>query len=486
MGGFSPDCDSLVGKWLLSGDNFRISSVAAIFASGGFGSSATAAEVAELGIHSTNEVHARNTGLLWRTAEREGWPREPLNGWYLEHMDGAAKWFLWEDGATVLQPEPGGGFSLVYDEAASYDTRGRARKRKDAPTELTYVYRDRTATATLTDQLGSGAQSAIDEGAVVKSCDERSPRLWRNFIAQCYASGFGAVGKDGCASRVSSTDAVLVKSLKQGIIDTIAGPVVDMNQKFHPAGWAAGNAASPGLVPMYVGPGSTLGNALQSGYLAGKDAVRSLGAAVDMSRAGRRLAARDAAAETPKPAAEAHLIFRSFSEVRRLSRLHPPASKVKPPSGARRLDGTCSAGTSYCAKPHAPPSPAPPPPVPPLPAPLPSLPPPSLPPPSPPPPSLPPPPPSPPPPSVPPPPPSPPRPPCRPRLHRRRHLNRRRRRRRRRPHRRRLHRLLFCTITMSPGASTAKSRRANTARRPLAQSKPVRPSHGSPWGPTMW
>ena len=56
--------------------------------------------------------------------------------------------------------------------------------------------------------------------------------------------------------------------IKQGIIDTIAGPVVDSNQQFHPTGWAAGNAASPGLVGMYLGPGSTLGNALVTGYIA--------------------------------------------------------------------------------------------------------------------------------------------------------------------------------------------------------------------------
>ena len=41
-----------------------------------------------------------------------------------------------------------------------------------------------------------------------------------------------------------------VKQLRQGLIDTISGPVVDVNQKFHAAGWAVGNAASPALIGM--------------------------------------------------------------------------------------------------------------------------------------------------------------------------------------------------------------------------------------------
>ena len=270
--------------WQLTGSDFTVASPRTIFATGGFGAAATPAELEVMGVASTAEILASdNTGLLWSTAKREGWSLDPLNGWYLEHMDGDAKWFLFEDGATVLAEQSDGSYSLVYNEAASYDERGRARKQAGAAAELKYAYRDATATATLGAQLGAAAQAAVTAGAVIKSCEERSQRLWRNFISQCYAGGFGTVGKDACASRVLPSDLVTVKTLKNGLIDTIAGPVVDKDQKFHIAGWSAGNAASPGLVGMYTGPGSTLGNALQSGYLAGRDVVR------DMSGSTRRL-----------------------------------------------------------------------------------------------------------------------------------------------------------------------------------------------------
>merc|ERR1712137_214363 len=79
------------------------------------------------------------------------------------------------------------------------------------------------------------------------------------------------VDKAECARRVGKDDKVKMQVLKQGVIDTISGPVVDSNQRFHPTGWAVGNSASPGLTKMYVAPGSTLGNALMTGYIAAKE-----------------------------------------------------------------------------------------------------------------------------------------------------------------------------------------------------------------------
>ena len=140
------------GAWHLSGDGFAVTSSYAIFASGGFGAVASADEAAQLHIHSTAEVHAStNDGLLWSMAKREGWARDPLNGWYLEHVGGVPKWFLWDARATVLESQPSGGYALVYDEAASYDARGRARKRahgegQQVGTSSSYVYVDPAAT----------------------------------------------------------------------------------------------------------------------------------------------------------------------------------------------------------------------------------------------------------------------------------------------------------------------------------------------------
>jgi len=88
-----------------------------------------------------------------------------------------------------------------------------------------------------------------------------------------------AVDIEECSARVSASDAVEVNEIKQGIIDTISGPVVDAEQKFHATGWAVGNAASPGLTGMYLGPGSTLGNALVTGYIASKSWASAFNAA---------------------------------------------------------------------------------------------------------------------------------------------------------------------------------------------------------------
>ena len=39
--------------------------------------------------------------------------RDELNAWYLEFVDGAPKWFLWESRATVLEAAEGDGYSLT-------------------------------------------------------------------------------------------------------------------------------------------------------------------------------------------------------------------------------------------------------------------------------------------------------------------------------------------------------------------------------------
>jgi len=261
-------------RWSLVGDDFAVSSKISIFANGGFGAAASSEELAELGVYSNSEVHGRNTGILWQTAKAAGWPLDPLNAWYLEFVNGMPQWFLWDDRATVLAQKQDGSYSVVYDESEAYDSRGRSRREHNV-TDALYIVRDPSQTSNISALLGSEAEEALKAATVPKTCDTRSKRLWRNFIPTCYNYGV-AVNMVECSTRVQPADPVRVTSIKQGIIDTISGPVVDRYQNFHPAGWAAGNAASPGLIPMYVGPGSTLGNALMTGYIAAKSAAVAL------------------------------------------------------------------------------------------------------------------------------------------------------------------------------------------------------------------
>jgi len=265
--------------WALTSDSWTVHARAAIFGSGGFAAVATASESATLNMHSALEAHAQNDGLLWRTAQQAGWELEDLNAWYLEVLDPppsiaqlAQAWFLWDPRATVLQENADGSFGLVYDEATSYDTRGRARRLANKSTISHYLTLDTESDSTTTDLLGPAAQQAIDAAAVPKTCTARSSRLWRNYLPTCFSALYGpVVDEDECARRVGPSDKVKLRRLKQGVIDTISGPVVDQHQRFQPAGWAVGNAASPGLTKQYVGPGSTLGNALVSAYIAAKD-----------------------------------------------------------------------------------------------------------------------------------------------------------------------------------------------------------------------
>ena len=94
------------------------------------------------------------------------------------------------------------------------------------------------------------------------------------FIANNY--GFGdIVDREQCSKRITNTSNIVRKSIFQGMIDTNSGPKVDKKQRIVSArnAFAVGNAASPSLLKAYVGPGSTLGQALISGFIAGKEAV---------------------------------------------------------------------------------------------------------------------------------------------------------------------------------------------------------------------
>lgn len=238
-----------------------------IFGSGGFGKTATEEEYQTLGINSSNEVHALNSGILWNVTKENDWVKDDLNAWYVEFVDNEPKWFLWDSMATVLSLDG----NLIYDESASYDERGRIAKKMGIK-EAFYVTRDPTSMKTLQSEFGDRFLQNILNNNVTKSCDTRSKRLWRNYIPNVYGIG-SKVNQSECSSRVGPRTPIVIRKIKQGIIDTISGPVVDKYQRILSTerAHACGNAASPGLFPSYLAPGSTLGNALVGGFIAGQN-----------------------------------------------------------------------------------------------------------------------------------------------------------------------------------------------------------------------
>lgn len=236
-----------------------------VFASGGFGAAATQEEYETLGIYSSNEVHAHNSGILWKLAKEENWTKDELNAWYLEFVENAPKWFLWDSEATTLSLDG----DLIYDESASYDERGRIAKRRGVK-EAYYVTYDPTSNKSVQSELGNTFSETLVQNGVKKSCDTRSKRLWRNYVANAYGE---FVDKFDCSARVGPLTPVSIRRIRQGIIDTISGPVVNKYQRIIATekAYACGNAASPGLFPTYLAPGSTLGNALVGGFIAGQN-----------------------------------------------------------------------------------------------------------------------------------------------------------------------------------------------------------------------
>jgi len=262
------DVQKVNQTWVLRLSNSEIiKGTNIVFGSGGFGKAATQEECEILGINSTNEVHAYNSGILWNLTKTNDWVKDDLNAWYLEFVENAPQWFLWDSKATVLSLTG----DLIYDESASYDERGRIAKRKGIK-EAYYITYDPASNTTVQSELGDTASQNILNSAVVKSCDTRSKRLWKNFIATFYGVGDQA-DKSECSARVNPQTPVKIRKIKQGIIDTISGPVVDKYQRIISTdnAHACGNAASPGLFPTYLAPGSTLGNALVGGFIAGQN-----------------------------------------------------------------------------------------------------------------------------------------------------------------------------------------------------------------------
>ena len=260
--------DKINKTWVITLSNSEIiETTNIIFGSGGFGKTATQDEYDLLGIHSSNEVHALNSGILWNITKEKGWMKDELNAWYLEFVDNAPKWFLWDSKATVLSLDG----NLIYDESASYDERGRIAKRRGIK-EAFYITFDPTSNKTVHAELGNPFSQNILNNNIVKRCDTRSKRLWRNYIANVYGIG-NKVDISECSSRVGLYTPVNIRKIKQGIIDTISGPIVDKYQRILSTenAYACGNAASPGLFPTYLAPGSTLGNALVGGFIAGQN-----------------------------------------------------------------------------------------------------------------------------------------------------------------------------------------------------------------------
>ena len=256
--------------WSLKGDSYELNSSYVIFASGGFAKHVNVDEMSELGMYSTNEVHADNSGILWNITKQYDWERDPLNAWYLEFVDGESKWFLWDRKSTVLDSNG----NVLYDESLSYDERGRIRKAQ-SNTLAYYLYENSSSSMTFSDTNIPHVSWSQE-----KTCNTLSKRLWRNFLWHVNWRPYEPpVDIVECASRIfvdsgavkgNAGTRITMKEIKQGVIDTIGGPKVDINQSIISAErlFAIGNAGSPGLFNAYVAPGSTLGNALVTAYIA--------------------------------------------------------------------------------------------------------------------------------------------------------------------------------------------------------------------------
>ena len=139
------------------------------------------------------------------------------------------------------------------------------------------MYADPTSSYNVTSLLGPAAAEALAGSVPAKACDTRSKRLWRNFLHDSYGIGERA-SRSECERRVDPSESVAARTVHPGIIDTIAGPLVDPHQQVldAPGIFVCGNAGSPALASGYLAPGSTLGNALITGYLAGTAAASIL------------------------------------------------------------------------------------------------------------------------------------------------------------------------------------------------------------------
>ena len=264
----SVDYDPQSGLWRIALEAHHLISTKVIFANGGYGAHATKAELQDLSVLNTSFCHAKeNTRILQDLSLKSGWEMDNANAWFVEFVDDDPKWFLWEDKATVLTADG----ALVYDESASYDERGRIRQIANLSHAYYFYDGDETSDA---HTLSFSFADAVKSDVVPKDCDTRSKRLWRNFISTTYGVG-DPVDRERCSMRVTNSSNVVIKSIFQGIIDTNSGPRVDEKQRIISAhnAFAVGNAASPSLLQAYIGPGSTLGQALISGFIAGIEAV---------------------------------------------------------------------------------------------------------------------------------------------------------------------------------------------------------------------
>jgi hypothetical protein len=286
------------GRWRLrsqKGTVFLTDTV--IFANGGLGTALTEDELDALSLDSVQaSVHSPfNSRLLIDTANTYNWQMGAFDAWYVDHVDSNAKWFLWEDRATVLALGANRKWELVYDESLSYNERGHAAAKKGIKRAL-YIYASASGESLegallkldppLTGNVSLHAanmHSSIKMNTVPKQCDSSSKWFWRNFPGQCNLRYAGyppgpLVSRKECSMRIQPDDNVEAKWIYTGIIDTTFGPRTGHDARIlnEENAYACGNAASAQLSHRYLSPGSTLANTLLTGYTSAKSACAHL------------------------------------------------------------------------------------------------------------------------------------------------------------------------------------------------------------------
>lgn len=206
-----------------------------------------------------------NDGLNLRVAASVGAATTKLEeAWFTEMGEGGTRWFLWEENATAVDAQ----FNLIphYNPYDAYDARGRARRAVNA-TEDIYLLSNPNSSCFTSPNLLSWEEPLIfpAPSAEEATCGP-SAQLWYDFLT-CYGCDSKAVP---CGSRLNDTTMYRSDTLQLWSIDSNGGPVVDECNQFESVEglFAVGNAAPPMLGHAYLAPGSTLGNALVSAYVA--------------------------------------------------------------------------------------------------------------------------------------------------------------------------------------------------------------------------
>jgi len=234
---------------------------AVIVASGGYGA-AVPSWIEGPQWDTTRVLAQGNDGLNLRISKSLNVATTALDqAWFVETIGTEPAWFLWWNGSTVVDNL--GNLIPGYNERDSYDARCRARITANQTAPATLLV---DSTAHLNQPHTMMINSRIYEDRT--TCTASQTR-WYDFPTVCTDESTAW----SCEKRIEPNKAVKSVHLHLTAIDSNGGPRVDVNNQLEQTEcvYAVGNAAPPMLGHAYIAPGSTLGNAMVSAYVAAAD-----------------------------------------------------------------------------------------------------------------------------------------------------------------------------------------------------------------------